>query len=354
MSAALHRFARRWWSGGYGLAGALLAIALSPLSWLWAAVTAVRNLVWDHVEPVRVGGAWIVSVGNLAVGGTGKTPFASWVACTLDAEEAVRPALLLSGYGADEVALQRAWNPELAVVADPDRSAGARRAVRAGADAIVVDDGFQHRRLARDVDLVLLAVEDGPPRRLLPCGPWREPARSLRRADGIVLTRRRATVGEARSLADALARLPGLAPERVLGCVHLTTDDLVPLSEWRGSRDDEPSPEPPRLAGAVAFTAIARPDAFRSDVTGLADGPVELVAHADHHVFSDEDARRARAIAGTRPVVVTEKDAVKLRSLAGVLGEAWVLRQRLSWDWGEEVVRALLSSAGTAAGEGAR
>ena len=112
------------------------------------------------------------------------------------------PALLLSGYGTDEVLLHRSWNPSVPVLADPDRVAGARRAVRDGASTVVVDDGFQHRRLARDLDIVLLSVEDPFPGGVLPVGPYREPAESLARAHAIVLTRRGASIEAAREWAD--------------------------------------------------------------------------------------------------------------------------------------------------------
>ncbi len=342
MSSA--RFAEAWWEGRYGLPGAVLRMVLAPASWLWGVVTYVRNRRFDRGEPERVPGARVISVGNLAVGGTGKTPFASWAARTL-ASDGRRPAIVLSGYGADEVALHRSWAPDLDVVADRDRVAAARRVADAGADAVVVDDAFQHRRLGRDVDLVLLSVEDRFPGRLLPCGPYREPASALARADAVVLTRRSASVEQARALARRVDSVPGVAAGAVLGCVRLSADALVPLVD--AAPDVVPGRPAevgggPRLEGALAVTAIARPRAFLTDVARRAEGAVELKAFRDHHDFTEADARAARLRAGRRPIVVTEKDAVKLRPFAAVLGEAYVLRQRLAWDWGEADVRALL------------
>jgi tetraacyldisaccharide 4'-kinase len=312
-----------------------------PFAGIWRAVTALRNRRWDRRGGVALEGVAIVSVGNLAVGGTGKTPFAAWVARAL-ADGGAQPSLLLSGYGADEVLLHRSWNDRIAVLADPDRVSGARRAAREGATVVVVDDGFQHRRLARDLDVVLLAVEDHFPGRVLPCGPYREPAASLSRADVVVLTRRSASEDEARALEQRVSGVPSVGNDRVLACVHLLADRLERLVD-----PNVPLSEP--LEQPLALTAIARPEAFRHDVARLASGNVDLLAFADHHPFTEDDAHTARKRAEGRPIVVTEKDAVKLRVFADVLGETWVLRQQLVWDWGEEAVRARIAGVDAAA-----
>jgi tetraacyldisaccharide 4'-kinase len=333
----------------------VLAVVLTPLSWLWRAVTAWRNRRFDRSEPERVEGVRVVSVGNLAVGGTGKTPFASWAARTLAVSGFRRPTLVLSGYGADEVTLHRRWTPDFEVVADADRVAAARVAADAGADALVVDDGFQHRRLARDVDIVLLAVEDRFPGRILPCGPYREPPGALARADAVVLTRRSGTLDEARMLEGRLRAVSGVRRDLVTGCLRLAAGELLLFESYGAGVTDVPGPAPgpaaevsgqpvrKRIGDALALTAIARPEAFLSDVESRATGSVELLAFPDHHDFSEADVREAREQAGARAIVVTEKDAVKLREHIAALGEAWVLRQRLVWDWGESDVRALLT-----------
>jgi tetraacyldisaccharide 4'-kinase len=229
------------------------------------------------------------------------------------------------------------------VVADPDRITGARRAMRDGATTVVVDDGFQHRRMARDLDVVLLSVDDPFPGGVMPVGPYREPASSLARADVILLTRRRASLDAARAMVSEVEAVPGVRPGIVVGCVRLASDGVVPL-QAEPSASDAPADAPAETlrGGAVALTAIARPEAFRRDVAGLATGPVELVAYADHHDFTDADVKRARERAGARPIVVTEKDAVKLGGLADALGDAWVLRERVVWDWGEDALRGRL------------
>ncbi len=340
MSGGLTRFARRWWGGAYGVAGAALSLAMLPASALWRAVSATRNRRFDRIGGTRVHGARIVSVGNLAVGGTGKTPFASWVGRALGEGDRYRPALLLRGYGADEVLLHGLWTPQIPVFAVADRVEGAARAVRAGATAVVLDDGFQHRRLTRDVDVVLLAVEDPWPPRVLPRGPYREPASALRRADVIVLTRRSATLEEAQARSASVAAIPGLRRGAVQACLRIANDALEPLEAGATGQGFEDRPNERDLKSVLALTAIARPQAFGDDVARHTGATVELMAYRDHHDFSARDARAARTRAGDRPVVVTEKDAVKLRAFASELGEAWVLCQRLVWDWGADEVRA--------------
>jgi tetraacyldisaccharide 4'-kinase len=213
---------------------------------------------------------------------------------------------------------------------------------------VVVDDGFQHRRMARDLDVVLLSVDDPFPGGVMPVGPYREPASSLARADVILLTRRRSSLEEAQALVGAVEAVPGVRPGTVVGCVQLTSDGVVPL---QADRSGPAMLADPLRNGAVALTAIARPEAFRRDVGGIASGPVELVAYADHHEFTDADVKRARERAGARPIVVTEKDAVKLGALADALGDTWVLRERVVWDWGEDALRARLAELGGRAPE---
>jgi tetraacyldisaccharide 4'-kinase len=266
------------------------------------------------------------------VGGTGKTPVASWVARRCE-EEGGRPALLLSGHGRDEVLLHRRWTPAIPVLVGRDRVDAARRALAQGADVAIVDDGFQHRRLARDLDIVLLAVEDRFPGRVLPRGPYREGPGALLRADAIVVTRRSGGAEEARALADRV---------RGLGCRALVAGIRIVGGHWFDLRGD-PSPEP--RGEALAVAAVGRPAAFGETVRGLLGARVELAAFPDHHEFGARDAERLRAWAGSRAIVTTEKDAVKLASFSDTLGDVYVLRQEIAWDWGERAFRDLLTAA---------
>jgi len=331
VKAALHAAVRRWWAGGGGAPGRILSVAAAPAEWLFRAAVSGRNRRYDVRGGTRVEGLRVVSVGNLAVGGTGKTPMAAWAGRRL-VEAGVPTALLARGYGEDELLLHAQWNPEVRVVANADRVAAARDAVSHGAAAAVLDDGFQHRALARDVDLVLLAAEDGYPRHLLPRGPFREPPTALTRAHGVVVTRRTAGREEARTLANRIERE---FPHLLVGVVSLLPGG------WR-ELEGAPANAPP--SPVLATAAVARPDAFARQVEGELGGIVELAAFPDHHAYSQADVLALRERAGGRTIVVTEKDAVKLRRFVALLGPVRVMVQALGWEAGEAPMSDLVTS----------
>lgn len=331
MRTSLERLAHRWWGGQLGWKGRLLCVLLAPASWLWSSATALRNRRYDRAGGETIPGLVVVSVGNLVVGGTAKTPVASWIARWYQ-EAGNRPAILLSDYGPDEKLLHERWTPTIPVFAERDRLVGARRARAAEADVAIVDDGFQHRRLARDLDIVLLAAEDAWTGPSPPRGPYREGPRALRRADAVVITRRTVSLEDARSLAD---RVRAAHPTVVTGGVCLMGGRWVDL-------DGEPFMG--ALGDVLAVAAVARPMAFSATARDLVTGTVELAAFADHHPYTRSDIERLRVRAGERPIVVTEKDAVKLPEYRDVLGEAYVLEQQVRWDWGEAEVTELLAA----------
>ncbi len=332
MKAALSVFARRWWAGEAGMPGYLLSGLLAPASWAYELLVSMRNGAYERDVGERVHGLRVISVGNLAVGGTGKTPLSAWVARFLS-DRGVSTAIVSRGYGRDELVLHRQWNPEVPVEADSDRILAAVRARDAGAAVAVLDDGFQHRRLARDLDLVILAAEDRFPGRLLPTGPYREPAASLARADVILVTRR--TASRERALA-IVHRARGFAPTRPVGVVRLAPDGWRDL---RGERVASPSGD------AIAVASVARPDDFRENVAVLLGREVALLAFPDHHEYSDGDVRRIVTAAGARAVVMTEKDALKLAPRARDLPGARVLTQRIVWESGRDEVEIRISEA---------
>jgi tetraacyldisaccharide-1-P 4'-kinase len=144
-------------------------------------------------------------------------------------------------------------------------------------------------------------------------------------------------------LARGVERIEDVPEGIVAGCVRLAPDDVRSLAGDRTRAAAEPLREP------LVLTAVGRPDAFRREVEAMSDGSVEVLDYPDHHDFTAEDARVARGRAQARPIVVTEKDAVKLRAFESVLGEVWVVGQRLVWDWGEDAVRTLLVGVARAA-----
>jgi tetraacyldisaccharide 4'-kinase len=280
----------------------------------------------------------VISVGNLTVGGTGKTPVAAWVARTL-ADEGARPAVVSRGYGQDELALHKRWNPDVLVRAHPDRVLAVRSAARDGATVAVLDDGFQHRRLARTLDIVLLAAEEPLPGRLLPRGPFREPLGALSRADVVLITRKVAGEESARRV-EAIAQ--AAAPEARVARMR-----LEPGGWSDGAGADVDPPGGPLLAVA----SVAHPEGFARLVESLTGSQPELMPFPDHHPYDRKDVRAIRERAGGRTVVVTEKDAVKLEGLRESLPELRVLRLRVRLEAGAEALLERVTQVGR---EGAR
>jgi tetraacyldisaccharide 4'-kinase len=294
------------WLWGDGAAARVARLPLVPLAGVYWGGMKLRAAGYQrgwrttHRLPLPV-----VAVGNLSVGGTGKTPLAAWVA-RYCADRGRAPGILLRGYGADEPLVHRRLVPQAIVVADPDRVAGARRALEQGARVLVLDDAFQLLEVARDLNIAVVSAESaaGSPWPL-PAGPWRERWDALDRADIVVVTRKRASVGAAETLAGRLALRGGprrpvcvacLAVDRLEGMETGTRHDLALLADRR----------------VVAAAGIADPDAFAAQLAA-AGARVQLVAYQDHHPYRDADVTRlVRAAAGAY-VVVTEKDAVKLR-----------------------------------------
>lgn len=335
MKADLERLARRWWAGELGSTGRRLSTMAAPAAWAWGAASGLRAR-WRAGRGARLAAARVVSVGNLAVGGTGKTPVAAWVARRLASSGA--PTTILAGpQGADEAALHARWNPDVPVRVDANRARAAVYAATGGARALVLDDGFQHFALGRDLDIVLLSADDPFPGPVLPRGPYRERPEALARADALVVTRRGAAAEAARRVAE---RARAFAPDALTAGVCLAPGPLLPLEVWeRGGEGRAASAGVDRLDGsALAVCGVGRPDAVRAAVRARARGPVDLLSFPDHHAFGAADVERVRRTAAGRAVIMTEKDAVKLADRADALRPAWVLTEELRWEWGEEAL----------------
>ncbi|MFL5540531.1 MAG: tetraacyldisaccharide 4'-kinase, partial [Longimicrobiaceae bacterium] len=300
-------------------------------------VVRARNTAFDRgVLRAEEAGVPVISVGNVGVGGAGKTPFAAWLVARL-ASWGRTPGIALRGYGGDEVILHRELNPGVRVATTARRVEAARELAAAGCDVVVLDDGFQHRRLARDLDLVLVAVEtwERAPR-LLPRGPWREDVSALARADVVVLTRKSAGAARAREVAAEVGRA---APGKPVVLCHLAADRLAPLHggdaldlAWLRGRD------------VLAVAALAQPEPFFAALRD-AGARAEEAAYADHHPFSQADAAGIQARAAGRTIAMTHKDAVKLRTLLPPSTEALVLEQAVRIEAGGEALDAALRRA---------
>ena len=247
-----------------------------------------------------------IAIGNLSVGGAGKTPLAAWIAARY-AGQGLRPGILLRGYGADEALVHRRLVPQAVVIENADRVAGAEAAVQDGATILVLDDAYQRLDVARDLNIAVVSAERARAVRwALPAGPWREGFGALSRADAIVVTRRRVPVAEARQLAE---RLAAAHPNVVVATAHLGVSRLEGMRSGRSFAAAS-------LSGkrVVAAAGIADPTSFAVQVRA-SGARVQLLAYQDHHDFDDNDVaqltRAARESADY--LVVTEKDAVKLR-----------------------------------------
>jgi tetraacyldisaccharide 4'-kinase len=273
----------------------------NPLSAIYGAVVGVRNGLYDRqwLRSRRLQGA-VISVGNISAGGSGKTPFVILLGELLKAR-GIRFDVLSRGYGrksrgvllVDPAGLPRDFGDEplliarrlqVPVVVGEDRyEAGRFAEARFGAQMHLLDDGFQHRGLARDFDIVLVTPEDARDR-LLPAGRLREPLRSLQRADVVVL-----------ASGAAAQSFP-------------VQDKTV----WRVRRGIATQNIPAR---PVAFCGIARPQNFWLQLRAAGIDPAAQAFFRDHHAYTENDVRdllqlRERSEAGG--FVTTEKDAVNL------------------------------------------
>lgn len=281
--------------------------ALAPASLLYRAATGLRNTMYDRgTLAVAASPIPVISIGNLAVGGSGKTPMAAWMVSALKARGA-RPAIVMRGYGDDEPRVHALINPDVRVVVNADRAAGVREAAAAGADVAVLDDAFQHRRVARVEDVVLVNADQWrEPIRLLPSGPWREAPSALSRASLVMITRKAADGPQAEFLMGRLAPLTrtglGAVAALELGDLsNVVTGEARPLSDIRGTR-------------VLAAAGIGDPTALATQLRD-SGAHVELRSFPDHHEYRTADIERLARDASTFDhMVCTLKDAVKLGS----------------------------------------
>lgn len=309
---------------------ALLRGMLWLPSSLFGAAVGVRDrlygngLLRSEQLPVRV-----ISIGGITVGGAGKTPLVRHLARWL-VERGQRVVILSRGYGrqgqgvaivSDGSAVHLDWQsagdepfllastlPGVPVIVGADRTAAGRVAIQElGATVLLLDDGFQHRRLARDRDIVVLdSTNPFGNGRLLPAGPLREPVTALRRAHAIVLTR----VDQGEALDPFHEQVQKLNPAacitelmyRPSGVRSLTDGTVQSIASLHG-------------VPVLALSGIANPRSFEQTLEDAGATLLHRIRFLDHHPFSQHDLRSALRVAdqaGARWVVTTEKDAVRL------------------------------------------
>lgn len=321
-------------------------VLLPPLSGVYGAVTRARLALYRHgtFRTIRLSRP-VISVGNITTGGTGKTPLVEWICRTLAAEN-LKICILTRGYGRENAGrrvlvsdgktvfasareagdepfmLASALIGVAAVISDADRVAAGEGAIKhLGTDCFVLDDGFQHLRLARDLNIVTIdATNPFGGGSLLPYGRLREPLSGLTRADCVVLTRTDQDE-EVEALRLEIARLTHGRP--------IFLSQMKPVGVARIETNELTSRAPLTL---MAFCAIGNP---RSFFCQLRKDGYELTAEksfSDHHRYSQEDVDalclRAKAL-GAEALITTAKDAVKISSLRFSL-PCYVLRTEIS------------------------
>jgi tetraacyldisaccharide 4'-kinase len=321
-------------SPAYRVASTLLV----PAELAYRAAVAARTWMYDRgflssvPAPITA-----LGVGNLTVGGTGKTPVTAWFAETLGARGLV-PAVVMRGYGRDEVRVHRLLNPEVPVHASADRVRGVQRAEQGGANVVVLDDAFQHRALQADAYVVLVAAEEwSTPPRLLPRGPWREPLKALERATLIVTTRKVATRLAAQRVVEELTEL---CPSAQTAQAYIGLAGLARYDET-GDRLGEPAP-PAGFHCALALAGVARPGIVFTQMEEAGATADERWGFPDHHRYGNREIDRIAQRAQHGPLLTTLKDAVKLGPVLGPTVDLYVLLQKVEWESGREAIDSLV------------
>jgi tetraacyldisaccharide 4'-kinase len=290
-----------------------LRILLRPASKLYGVAVSLRTRLYAHglLKQKRLKAA-VISVGNLSVGGTGKTPLVMWLAEKL-LGQGQRVAILTRGYrgtagSSDEVELMRSrlQNRVMFGVGKDRFAEGQRIESHQAIDIFLLDDGFQHLELARDLDIVLMDASRPMAESLLPAGPMREPLSALNRAGIIIFTRTENTAG-AKEAIQRLSNLPIFsASTRLLGFRRLDGEGSLQTVADLGS------------GPFFAFCGIGNPEAFVRD---LQRWGIILAGHmffADHHRYTLEDAQvigRAATSLGAKSLLTTEKDSWNLKDV---------------------------------------
>lgn len=293
----------------------------------------------------------VVSVGNLAAGGTGKTPTVAWLARWF-LERGWRPGIVSRGYRAqaqgaelnDEARMLAQQLPDVPHEQDPDRVAGAQRLVDGGVDVVLMDDGFQHRRLARDLDLVLVdaarpwglpapGAGQEPVCGVLPRGLLREPPGALARATALVITRSDSVdSGDLErlqaQLAEAAPGVPCLLARHAPSALVDADGGALDLARLQGLEVD-------------LLSGVGNPEAVQASVEALGARVVEHRARPDHHAWAIGDLQGL----GARPVVTTAKDRPKLDELRPLPGgwAPWTLEIELEFVAGADLLSELLT-----------
>ena len=314
--ANFHKFIAREKSGFYDK---LLYSVLKFMAACYVAVTAIRNWLYDKsLLKTNHVGAIVICVGNITTGGTGKTPLVAWL-CNMLAQRSFNCAILTRGYKAqkggfaDEPAMLAKAAPAARVVINSNRTDGAAKAIeKFGANVLVMDDGFGHRRLARDIDIIAIdATEPFGYGRLLPAGLLREPIESIRRADAIVITRFNQSLPE--HITEVENKIKQIKPDMIFAkAIHKP----VAVRLVGGT---EMSFEQLREKKVFAFCGVGNPEAFYTTLAELRLNVLGSKTYNDHHNYTEEDVGQIYEQAcylDADIVLSTQKDWVKTALLS--------------------------------------
>lgn len=326
---------------GAALLRGLLRAAEVP----YTAAVRWRNAQYDRgKKPIHRASVPVISVGNLSLGGTGKTPMVEWL-CRHLRQRGVRVTIISRGYGAeagsrnDEALELELKLPDVPHLQNPDRVAAAQTAVEEfDCQAIVLDDAFQHRRIHRDLDIVLLdALEPLGHGHVFPRGTLREPPSSLARAHVVALSR--ADMLSVQQRSDLRRQIARYAPTadwlEVTHAPHVLIDSsgrTQPLDALRGAR-------------VAAFCGIGNPAGFAHTLAVCGYEVANLRDFPDHHAFARDELEELGAWAtklDAAALVCTHKDLVKIGSdqLGGV--PLWAVSIGLEFISGQELLEARL------------
>jgi tetraacyldisaccharide 4'-kinase len=297
-----------------GAVAAAGRLGLAAAAKVYTPVITVRNRLYSkRWLKIYTADAAVISVGNITVGGTGKTPLVVWLYNFLQ-QKNISCAILTRGYKtgrdklSDEPAILAKNCPQAKIIVNPDRVAGAEKAVgQFGVQVLIMDDGFQHRRLARDLDIV--AVDATLPfgyDKLLPAGLLREPVTAISRAHAVVITRTEQLPEY--KISQLEQKLMSFNPNLILArsihevvCAKTIDKGTFTIDQIKEKK-------------IFAFCGIGNPDAFFSTVKGCGLNVVETKIYDDHYCYTDKDVEqiiRQGEDAGADVILTTEKDWTK-------------------------------------------
>lgn len=329
-----------------GLAAQLMKSFLLILSFVYRGLVGIRNFFYQRgILPVKTVGKPVISVGNITWGGVGKTPFVIFLLKYLRSHD-LKPAVLTRGYmkkklgqldASDEVAMMRQMVPDLVIGVGANRWQSSQKILAVHPiDAFILDDGFQHCGIQRQLDIVLIdSTNPFGNGQLIPRGILREPLSALKRAQIIVLTKSNENLSVLQELEERLRRIN---PDCVVAWAAHVPQELVQLNMvgpvtcdvLRGQR-------------VISLCSIGDPKSFAASLAALGIEVKKDFVFLDHYSYTEKDIHMLIAQAqnlGIKDFVTTAKDAVKLEPFKELFGErrCWILKIKIELKKGQEKI----------------